>query len=370
MKQFISLFLFCLLIGPFQTFAQGHLKIAPVGGNKKASISEQIGICNISLHYDRPGVKGREGKIWGTSVAYYGYDDLGTSKAAPWRAGANENTTISFTHNVKIEGQDLPAGTYGLFMALEESKTTVIFSNNSTSWGSYFYDAADDALRVVVNNENLEKSVEWLQFTFSNQTENSAVVALEWEKRRIPFKIEVDIHAAQIASFKKELRSGLGFEWQSYAQAAMYCATNKVELPQALEWAETAVSSPFLGEKNFQTLSCKAAVLNALNRSAEADESMKEALPLGTELEVHTYAKTLLSQKRAKVAFDAFKLNYEKHPDSFTTLVGMGRGHSALGEYGKALDFLKKALPKAPNPMNQTNVENMIKKLEQKQDIN
>src|SRR5688572_5571856 len=93
------------------------LTAEPDGGNKKASVSEQIGIVKIAITYSRPGVKGREGKIWNTPVAHYGFVDQGhgTSNAAPWRAGANENTAISFSHPVKIEGQDLQAGTYGFF---------------------------------------------------------------------------------------------------------------------------------------------------------------------------------------------------------------------------------------------------------------
>jgi hypothetical protein len=86
-------------------FAQG-LSIAPDGGNKKASVNEIIGITNVTIHYDRPGVKGREGKIWGGLVPY-GFTDqgFGTSRAAPWRAGANENTTISFSTDVEMKPQ-------------------------------------------------------------------------------------------------------------------------------------------------------------------------------------------------------------------------------------------------------------------------
>ena len=80
------------------------LTVEPDGDNKKASISEQIGIVKIAISYSRPGVKGREGKIWNTPVAHYGFADQGhgTSYSAPWRAGANENTTISFSHPVTI----------------------------------------------------------------------------------------------------------------------------------------------------------------------------------------------------------------------------------------------------------------------------
>src|SRR6266576_3114259 len=100
----------------FSSFSQIiPLTLEPDGGNRKASVSEQVGIVKISINYSRPGVKGREGQIWNTRVAHYGFIDLGhgTSNAAPWRAGANENTTVSFSHPVNVEGKDLPAGTYG-----------------------------------------------------------------------------------------------------------------------------------------------------------------------------------------------------------------------------------------------------------------
>src|SRR4051812_47906032 len=132
------------------TTAMGQLKAPPSGGNKKASVSEMIGITDVVIHYDRPGVKGREGKIYGTSIVHNGFIDLGFEGKAPWRAGANENTTIEFSTDVKIEGKDLATGKYGFFIAYDANECTIIFSRNSSSWGSYYYDPAEDALRVNV----------------------------------------------------------------------------------------------------------------------------------------------------------------------------------------------------------------------------
>jgi hypothetical protein len=116
------------------------LTTPPDGGNKKATVTERIGITDITIHYDRPAVKGRDGKIWGQLV-HKGFMDLGfgTSKAAPWRAGANENTTFTCTTDVMVEGKNLKAGTYGFFIAMGDGEATLIFSNNATSWGSFFY---------------------------------------------------------------------------------------------------------------------------------------------------------------------------------------------------------------------------------------
>src|SRR5687767_8136325 len=137
MKKLFPLILPLLFIAQV-LFSQINLTVAPSGGNKKASVSERIGLTDVTIHYDRPGVKGREGKIWGELV-HTGFIDqgFGNSKAAPWRAGANENTIIEFSTPIKIEGKALPAGKYGLFIAYDPAAPTVIFSRNSTSWGSY-----------------------------------------------------------------------------------------------------------------------------------------------------------------------------------------------------------------------------------------
>jgi Protein of unknown function (DUF2911) len=193
-----------LLLNTFYSVGQiMPLTSEPDGGNKKAAVSEQIGIVKISVTYSRPGVKGREGKIWNTPVAHYGFIDMGhgTSNAAPWRAGANENTAVSFSHPVKIEGKDLPAGTYGFFISLGEQESSLIFSKVSNSWGSFYYDATEDALRLTVKNQTLESNVEWLKYEFINQTENSATIAMSWEKRMIAFKVEAAIQELQIAAF-------------------------------------------------------------------------------------------------------------------------------------------------------------------------
>jgi hypothetical protein len=342
----------------------------PDGGNKKASVSEQIGIVKILITYSRPGVKGREGKIYNTPVAHYGFVDQGhgTSSAAPWRAGANENTAITFSHPVKIEGQDLPAGSYGFFIGLGEDESTLIFSKISNSWGSFYYDSSQDALRVNVKNQVLDKSVEWLKYEFIDQADNSATIAMSWEKRMIPFKVEADVHALQIAAFENDFRTTRPY--YDYIQAAQYCIRNNVALDKALAWMDRAIYFRIMGEKNFRTLSTKASVLMKMDRVDEAKKVMEEAIPLGNVTDVHYYGRALLNMKQSEEAFKVFKINYDKHPNIYTTNVGLGRGYSAIGDYKKALTYMKAALPQAPDDLNKTSVEAMIKKLEAKQDVN
>lgn len=355
----------------FFDITNAQLTTTPSGGNKKAVIGERIGLTDVLINYDRPGVKKREGQIWGTLVPV-GYSDqgFGNTKQAPWRAGSNENTTIEFNTDVKIQGQTLAAGKYGFFIAFDPNESTLIFSKNSSSWGSFFYNPAEDALRVKVKPIPAEKSVEWLKYEFTDQTDSTAVVALQWEKLVIPFKIEVDVTAAQIASFRKELQTNKGFMWESWMQAAQWCAQKNTNLDQALLWSDSATSQIFGGDRSFQAWSTKAQVLEKLNRGNEALEIMKKAIPLGGKFELHQYARQLIAQKNGKQALEVFKTNYNLHPNEFTTNMGLARGYSAVGDYKKALEYLTKAEAQAPDPVNKANVEKSLKMLKEGKDMN
>lgn len=342
----------------------------PDGGNKKASVSEQIGVVKVNINYNRPGVKGREGKIWNTTIAHYGFVDQGhgTSTSAPWRAGANENTTIEFSHPVKIEGQDLVAGKYGFFIALGDEQSTLIFSKVNNSWGSFYYDQSFDALRVTVRNKKLDKSVEWLKYEFLDQTDSSTTIAMSWEFRMIPFKVEVNRKKLQFESFVSDFRTTRPY--YDFISAAQWCIANDYELEQALAWMDRAIYFRIMGEKNFRSLSTKAAVLRKLNRADEAKKVMTEALPMGSMLDIHFYGRQLIIQKDAQEAYRVLKINYDKNPKEFTTNVGMGRAYSALGDYKKAIPFMKVALPLSPDETNKARVNAMIKALEEGKDIN
>ena len=371
-----NLFKWCLLLISFQlTFAglvKAQLTVVPRGGNKKASVTEQIGITEVTISYNRPGVKKREDHIWGQLIPV-GYTELGygAKKPAPWRAGANENTTIEFSTDVKIEGQGLPAGKYGFFVAYGPDECTLIFSRNATSWGNFFYDPAEDALRVKVKPAKMDKSVEWLKYEFTDQTPTSATVQLQWEKLMIPFKIDVDLIKTQIASFRKELRGdkALPESWEAWNQAAAWCAANNTNLQEGLMWADSATSVVFGGTESFYAWQTKAAILDSLGRHDEAAEVMKNAMPFASQIQAYTYAIGLIGAKKAKEAFEILKTNYDKHPNSLFTNIGMASAWSALGDYKKALEYAQKALPQAKGG-NKLEVERNIKDLENGKDMN
>jgi hypothetical protein len=349
-----------------------NLLMPPDGGNKKASVKERIGITDVTINYDRPAVKGREGKIW-NGLVHTGYKDLGfgTSKSAPWRAGANENTTITFSTDVMVEGKSLNAGTYGFFIAMGESNdASLIFSNSSSSWGSFFYDPKEDALRVNVKTVPLNESVERLKYEFMDETENSAVVALLWEKLKIPFKVEVDYVKTQLASIRNELRSSKGFILDNWVAATQFAVDHNTNLEEAMQWSDYAMNSSFPGQKNFKTLSARAAVLDKMGKTAEADALMKQALPMASVFELHQYGRKLIADKKPKEALEVFKMNAQKNPNNFTTYMGLVRGYSANGDYKDALKNAQLAQPLAPNQPNKDAVTAMIKKLSEGKDVN
>lgn len=344
----------------------------PNGYTRRAMVSEQVGLTQVTINYHRPEVKGREGKVWGGLVPK-GFSDqgFGNGKPAPWRAGANENTVIEFDNDVQIEGKPLAKGRYALFIAYDPADSVVIFSRRTDSWGSFFYDEKEDALRVTVKPQPLDKSVENLKYEFTAQTPNSAVVALSWEKLAIPFKVEVDLLKQQFDALVAEAQNPRGWTPQGLSIAANWTLQNNYRLDKGLEWAMMATGPRFPGDPNsFPGLSTKAAILDKLGRADEAAAVVKAALPLGTMSELQQFGRQLLAAKKAQAAMQVFEFNYKKNPDQFTTLVGMTRGLSANGDYAKALEFATKALPLAPNDANKQAVQTMIDKLKAGKDIN
>jgi tetratricopeptide (TPR) repeat protein len=369
----IHLFLSIALFVTISSFAQVPYNSAvPNGYTRKALVSEQVGLTQVTITYHRPEVKGREGKIWGLLVPVGFVDQgFGNGKPTPWRAGANENTVIEFDNDVKVEGQPLAKGRYGLFIAYDPVESVVIFSKRSDAWGSFYYDEKEDALRVKVRPQPIEKSVEHLKYEFSEQTPNSALIALSWEKLSIPFKVEVDLLKQLFDAFVTESLNPRGWTPQGLAIAANWTLQNNYQLEKGLEWATLATSKSFPGDPNsFTGLSVKAAILDKLGRTDEAVAVLKTAVPFGTMGELQQLGRQLLNAKKPKAALEVFQFNYDNNPNQFVTLMGMVRGLSANGDYVKALDFAGKALPLAPNDANKQAVQAMIEKLKAGKDVN
>jgi hypothetical protein len=182
---FLALFLSVILVLPSTVLAQKGVR-----PSLKAGVSQRIGVdTDITIEYSRPGVKGRV--IWGQLVPYgmAPGNRYSKNKPFPWRAGANENTTIEFSKDVLIEGNKVPAGKYGIHMMPSDKDWIIIFSKDNALWGSYAYNKENDALRITVTPKEAPHQ-EWLMFGFDDLAGTSAMVFLHWEKLKVSFKIE------------------------------------------------------------------------------------------------------------------------------------------------------------------------------------
>jgi hypothetical protein len=327
-----------------------EVSLPPDGMNQKAEVSQWIGLVKVTIAYHSPNVHGpagrdRTGHIWGELVKYGLFDDgFGPSKAAPWRAGANETTTVSFSHDVKIGGRDVRAGTYGLFLELQPSGPWTWILSTQIGWGAYQYDPKYDVIRIVATPEPAPYT-EFLTYGFDDRRLESTVAFLQWEKQRVAFKIDVpNSLQLYVDQMRKDLLGWPGFNYQNWQNAAQFCADNKVNLDEALVWADKAIDEPFRnaaqGRRDFSTLKTKSAVLRALGRETEADSLMDEAIvmPDASVIGIHQYGQSLLAAGRKDKAMTIFRLNRQRHPeDTFVTYVGLARGYTAMGDTKNAI---------------------------------
>jgi len=340
----------CLIAIP-PCFAQSALLQLP-RDSQRAEVSQRIGITDITVRYHRPQVKGR--KIMNVIAA----------DGKIWRAGANENTTIEFTDAVTIEGQPLAKGTYGLHMIPGDSEWMIIFSKNSTSWGSFTYDQAEDALRVTVK-PHPDEMHEALTYDFDNPTPTGVTLVLRWDKIAVPIKVGVDTPEIVEQSLHNQLRSRVQYEWAPWDEAANYLEDNKLNPEEALKWADQSIQV----EERFENLMTKARVLDTLNRQAEATAVRAKALETGSALQVHIYGRQLQRQGKQDEAFAVFRGNIKKYPDNWLSHSEVARLACAKGDFDTAVKEMKIAVGGA-DPQNKPGFEALVKRLEAKEDIN
>jgi hypothetical protein len=316
----------------------------------KATVSQTIGVTNVEINYHRPAVNKR--KIFGGLVSY----------GAVWRAGANENTTISFSTPVTIEGQALPAGTYGLFMIPTATTWSVVFSKANASWGAYAYDPSEDALRVTVTPQSLADAQERMIYTFDDFTNNSAVASLRWDKTRVPFKIGVDLPGTVREAIRTTLRGGKHWDPNAWAAAARWELRNG-DADTALKYADKALEYGM----TTNTLRTKAAILDRKGDKAGAKALRDRAMAFANEAE--TLAFTVGPMMGEKKYDDALKyLNdyLTAHPNSenrWRVVVMIGDAYAAKGDAAKAREQYDKALTLAPDAADREEVQDSINAL-------
>jgi len=340
-----------VLLSASATFAQSTQLNIP-RDSQRASVTQRIGITDITVNYHRPLVKGRT--IWGKVVPY----------GQVWRAGANENTTITFTDPVTIEGKTLEKGTYGLHMIPNQDEWTVIFSKVNTAWGSFTYKEAEDALRVNVKPQTGEME-EALAYEIDQPTENSAVITMRWEKVAVPFKVGVDVNSIVDASLKAQMRGLPQYTWDGWDDAANYLLAHKVNLDEALEFSNRSIGA----EPRYENYNTKSQILEAMGKKDEAKVAHDKAIEIATPIQLHQYAFALKGQKKDAEAYAVWKKNFQQHPDMWFTHSGMARVYSSQGDFDNAVKEMKLAEAAAPE-QNKVFIQAAIKRLENKDDIN
>ncbi len=315
-----------------------------------ASVSQTIGVSKVDVSYHRPAVKGR--KVWGGLVP------LGEV----WRAGANENTTVTFSTPVRVGGTTLPAGSYGLHMIPTTGPWTIILSTNASSWGSYFYKQSEDALRFSVTPVP-EQFREWLQFEFGAITDTSAVLSLLWENLRVPIALSFDTPGLVLAYARDtHLRGMAGFTWQGYNQAAQYALQHGGDLTEALGWIDRSMQYGV----NFTNLQTKAAILEKRGDAAGAKTLRSRAMQAATEAEVNTYGYTLMGAGRVDDAIAMFEANVKAHPDSWNVYDSLGEALETKGEVKGAIKNYEKALALVGDEANKKRLTETLTRLRAK----
>ncbi len=295
--------------------------------SQRASVSQTVGLTQITITYDRPAINGRE--VWGKLVPY---DSV-------WRAGANVNTVLAVTSPVKVQGQPLAAGRYGVHMIPKAADWTVILSRQANAWGSFSYDPKEDVLRVKVTPKPSEPQ-ERLIYTFDDPDDSSVRATLRWEKLAVPITIEVDTKQVVADSLREQLR-GLGrFSWQPWSQAAMWCANNDVNLDEATTWADNSIGL----NRNFTNLRVKATLLEKRGNAAGAAGLRQEALGLGNEAEMNLYGYELTGQGNVDSAIVIFRKNVKDYPKSWNTYDSLGEAYAKKGDKKQAVANYSKAL--------------------------
>lgn len=260
----------------FATAAAAQPRLTTPEASPAARAEQTVGITRLAVDYHRPAVADRQ--IWGDLVPYN----------AVWRAGANENTVFSTSTEILVEGRPLPAGRYGLHMIPTEDAWIVAFSRFADGWGSYAYDASEDALRVTVSPQQAPFG-ERLAYRFDNPTETATDLVLHWERLEVPLRITADTPQLVLAQMERELRGVAAFYPEPWAQAAAYALVHQTRLDDALAWADRSIGMA----PTFSVRMTRAGLLDALGRPEDAAAERDVAYADVQESEVRAYARAL-----------------------------------------------------------------------------
>ena len=272
------------VLAPTLASARTQLKLPQA--SPAASVSQAIGPATVSIDYHRPSVRNRA--IWGGLVPY----------GEVWRTGANEATKIQFSDAVRIDGHEVPAGTYSFFAIPTANSWTLILNKNAAQWGAFKYAAADDLLRFEVKTLAVP-SQEWLRYSIEAKGENSATVQLAWEKVAVQFTIEVDSEKLLVAQIDDAIAHAKPDDAAVYLSSAKYYYEHGLAPEKAMLWIDKSIAI----SDGFQARECKARLADRMGRKAEAVAQVEKAIELATGKARAQYLEALgklLAEYKAK----------------------------------------------------------------------
>jgi hypothetical protein len=231
--------------------------------SQHASVSQTIGTTDITIDYHRPGVKQRA--VWGGLVPF----------DQPWRMGANEATTITFSRDVKVEGQPVPAGKYSFFAIPGRDQWTLVINKDPNQWGAYGYDQSKDQLRTTVKPVKAAHT-EWMRFTIDPLTPSTAVINLNWETLQLPVRVEVDVNRDVWADIDAAMKKMSADRAQTLNAAAGWALESGQRLEEGLAWANESIA---IQDGVFNNWT-KARLLHKLGRAKEAVPVMEKTLTM------------------------------------------------------------------------------------------
>ena len=351
-KNYLPCFVALILISG-TCFSQ---EITTPSSSPAATVSQTVGISTVTVNYSRPSVKGRQ--IWGALVPFgWNIQPFGNTKEAPWRAGANANTTIEFSHAALVQGKEVPAGIYGLFFVINADNTgEIILSKDHKSWGSFWYEAQRDQLRAPIQIRDAPLQ-ELLTFDFSTVDKTKTELVLSWEKKQFPITIEFTVDAIVMANIAEELKGPAGFSWRGYANAANYTLQNNINPEQGMTWINQAVAQ----SRSFTTLTIQSGLLQATGKTIEAKKIKKEALTLATEAELNAYGYQLLGKSEFDKAIEILTIATTRFPKSANAWDSLGEAYALKGDKKNAILNFKKSLTMNPAENVKANSEKYLK---------
>jgi hypothetical protein len=307
-----------------------------------ATVSQTIGLADISVSYHRPAVNGR--KVWGALVPF----------DAVWRGGANENTVLTVTSPFTIGGASLPAGRYGLHFLPAATSWTLILSRQANNWGSFSYTPSDDAARVPAATRSAE-FIEHLQYSMEDPTDSSVTLTMRWERLAVSVPIGLASRLVVLDSVTQQLHGIPQFFPQGWLEAAQWAAANGFS-GQAARWADSSlVRGPTFG-----ALQIKADVLEREGDDAGAKAARDRALAIATEADINLLGYRLLGQGRTDEAIALFRQNTKDHPNSWNVYDSLGEALAGKGDVKGARANYEKALSMAPDDQQRARIRTIL----------